>query len=116
VRITQIKKGNVRIIEIAGALTVASSHDLKKAVLGNLRKGSRLELVIGEVTDVDLSFIQILAAALKTAENGGLEIAIRTPIPDPVIKSVEMSGLLNHSACSNPDCFWCSINRQVQGV
>lgn len=114
-RISQKKKGNSRVVEIAGSLTVANSFDLKKAVLENLRKGNRLELVIGDVTDVDLSFIQIIAAAMKSAERGDRDFTVRTPVPEPVVKSVKLSGLLNHEKCSKVNCVWCSINEQILG-
>lgn len=112
-RISQKKKGNNRVVEVAGTLTVANSPRLKKAVLENLRKGNRLELVIADVTDVDLSFIQIIAAAMKMAEKSDREFTVRTPVPDPVLKSVKLSGLLNHDKCSKPNCVWCSINGQI---
>ena len=115
-RISQKKKGNDRVVEVSGSLTVAHSSGLKKAILENLKKGNRLELVIGDVTDVDLSFIQIIGAALKTAEKGDREFTLRTPVPEPVVKSVRLSGLLNHDRCSKPNCVWCSINGQIQGV
>jgi anti-anti-sigma regulatory factor len=113
VRISQKKKGNNRVVEVAGTLTVANNPRLKKAVLENLRKGNHLELVIADVTDVDLSFIQIIAAAMKMAEKSDREFTVRTPVPGPVLKSVKLSGLLNHDKCSKPNCVWCSINGQI---
>lgn len=113
--ISHRKKGSDRIVEVAGSLTAAGSSDLKKVILENLKKGNRLELVVGEVTDVDLSFIQIIAAAMKTAETGDRNFTIRTPVPEPVLRSVRISGLLNHDSCSKPDCVWCSIKGQIQG-
>ena len=115
-RISQKKEGNSRVVKVAGSLTVANSSALKKAVLENLRKGNRLELVFDDVTDVDLSFLQIIVAALKTAEKGDREFTLRTPVPEAVVKSVRLSGLLNHEKCSKPNCVWCSINGQIQGV
>jgi anti-anti-sigma regulatory factor len=115
VHISSKNKGSDRIVEVAGSLTVAGSSELKKVILENLKKGNRLELVIGEVTDVDLSFIQIMAAAMKTAETGDRKFTIRTPVPEPVLKSVKLSGMLNHDSCSRPDCVWCSIKGQIQG-
>ena len=115
-RISQKKKGNDRVVEVSGSLTVAHSSGLKKAILENLKKGNRLELVIGDVTDVDLSFIQIIGAAKKTGEKGDREFALRTPVPELVVKNLRLSGLLNHDRCSKPNCVWCSINGQIQGV
>jgi len=115
-RISRKKRGNNRVVEVAGSLTVASSCELKKAVQENLGKGSHLELAISDVTDVDLSFIQIIAAAMKMAEKGDREFTVRIPVPETVVNSVKLAGLLNHDRCSKNNCVWCSINEQIQGV
>ena len=115
-RISQKKIGSKRVVEVSGSLTVAHSSGLKKAILENLKKGNRLELVIGHVTDVDLSFFQIIGAAKKTGEKGDGEFALRTPVPELVLKNLRLSGLLNHDKCLKPNCVWCSINGQIQGV
>ena len=112
-QISRKKKGKNRIIEVKGSLTIAGSNDLKKAVVADLVKGSRLELVLADVTEVDLSFIQIVAAAMKKAEKGDREFMIRTPIPEKVVEGVRLSGLLNHNRCSRSNCVWCAINEQV---
>jgi anti-anti-sigma regulatory factor len=112
-RIVQKKNGNKRVVEVAGSLTVEGCSDLKNAVLKNLRKGSHLELIISDVTDVDLSFIQIVTAAMKAAGKGDREFSVRTPIPELVVKSVKLSGLLNHNICSIPNCVWCTIKGQM---
>ena len=114
--ISQAQKEDKQVVEVSGALTVANSQKLKKAMLGNLKKGDRLELAIGDVTDMDLSFIQILAATVKTAEKGGKEFSMRIPVPEQVLLGLELSGFLNHSSCQKPGCIWCSILAQVQGA
>ena len=115
-RVVQKKDGKNRIVEVSGSLTVTNSGELKKKILGNFRKGNNLELVLGDVTEVDLSFIQIIAAVVKTAEKGDREFSVRTPVPEKLIDSLKLAGLLNHGKCSNRNCLWCSINEQIQGA
>lgn len=114
--IAKEKSGAVRTIEVSGALTVAHGGELRKALLEDLRKGTRLEIAFGEVTEVDLSFFQIMAAALKTAETRKIELMVRTPLPERVVHSAQLAGLLNHSGCSDAGCVWCSIKREAEGV
>ena len=116
VHISHKNKGHKRLVEVSGSLTVANASNLKKTILANLKKGHHLELIVGDVTDVDLSFIQIIAAANKSAEKGDREFTIRSPVPEPVVRSLMLAGLLNHERCSVTNCLWCSINTQVQGV
>ena len=103
-------------MEVSGTLTVAKSLKLKKALLENLRKESRLELVFGKVAEMDLSFIQILAAAVKSAEKGDRAISIKMPVPDILVENLKISGFLNHSNCVKASCVWCSIKEQGQGA
>ncbi len=116
VQVSQKNKGPNRLLEVSGSLTVANASKLKKAILANLKKGHHLELVVGDVTDVDLSFIQIIAAANKSAEKGDREFKIRSPVPDPIVRNLRLAGFLNHERCTNKNCLWCSINMQIQGV
>lgn len=110
------KTGTKRVVEVSGPLTVSAGKELKKRVLGNFGRGCRLELVFGDVTDVDLAFFQILAAAVKTAETGDREFTVRTPVPDKVLSVMKLTGLLNHERCTKQGCVWCAVNKQAQGV
>lgn len=103
------------MLEISGTLTAAWSTDLKKEILGGLKKGPELRLVIGKVTDVDLSFLQIVSSALKTAQREGKELTMKLPVPDPVVESVILAGLQNHGSCQTDGCLWCSIETQSSG-
>jgi anti-anti-sigma regulatory factor len=116
VQISQKKKDNRHIVEVSGALTLAGSLELKKTVLDNLKKGKHLDLAFGEVTDADLSFIQIIAAAVKMAEKGDRKFTLKSPIPELVLSNIKIAGLLNHDKCSKSDCVWCSINEQSRGA
>jgi anti-anti-sigma regulatory factor len=114
--ISQAHKDGKQVMEVSGDLTVANSLKLKKAVLANFKKGDRFEIALGDVTDMDLSFIQIILAAIKTAEKDDKEFALRIPVPELVVKGLESSGFLNHTRCEKTGCIWCSILAQVQGA
>ena len=114
--ISQAHNEDKQVMEVSGDLTVANSLNLRKAMLANFKKGDSLELAVGDVTDMDLSFVQILIAAIKTAEKDEKEFALRTPVPEPLVKGLETSGFLNHGRCEKTDCIWCSILAQVQGA
>jgi anti-anti-sigma regulatory factor len=116
VKISQDKNGSRRVVAVSGSLTVADSSDLKKVMAENLRKGHQLELVLDEVSEVDISVIQIMAAAVKAAEAGDRKFSVKTPVPEPVAESLRLSGFLNHYNCKETDCVWCAISSQVQGA
>ena len=115
-KISQSKRGNRRVVSVSGSLTVTDSSDLKKVMAENLRKGHQLELVFDDVSEMDVSIIQIMAAAVKTAEPGDRKFTVRTPVPEPVAQSLKLSGFLNHHNCKKKECVWCAIGNQVQGA
>lgn len=110
------KSGSERRVEVSGSLTVADSLKFKKAVGENLRKGNKLELAFGDVTEMDISIIQIIAAAVRAAEPGDREFGLKTPVPEPVAQALKLSGFLNHYDCAKPDCVWCAVGKQLQGA
>jgi anti-anti-sigma regulatory factor len=116
IRILRKKTDKTQILEISGSLTAAWSADLKKEIQGGLKKGPRLQLVIKKVEDVDLSFLQVILAALKTAQAEDKELTLKLPVPDPIVENVILAGLHNHGACSIDDCLWCSIKTQSTGA
>ena len=52
------------------------------------------EVVIDEDADLDLSLIQLLVAAYRTAQEAGLKLQIRSPMPELFEQSLRISGLL----------------------
>ena len=110
------KTDEIQVLEISGSLTAAWSADLKKELLEGLSEGSELQLVIRNVSEVDLSFIQVISAALKTAQNEDKEFTVKLPVPDPVTENVILAGLNNHGSCQADGCLWCSIQTQSSGV
>ncbi len=105
-----------QVLEISGSLTAASSAELKKEIQGGWKKGPSLQLVIKKVENVDLSFLQVVAAALKTAQMESKELTLKLPVPDSIVESVILAGLSNHGACRIEDCLWCNIKTQSTGA
>ena len=114
-RMTSSNSGKSRVLKLSGSLTVASSGKLRKAVISGLEKDNGLELVLGKVEEVDLSFLQIIASASKTAREENKKFAVRLPVPDPVVEAVILSGLANHGSCDDASCAMCSIGAQSSG-
>lgn len=59
------KTSNVLNINIKGCLTLVKSNEIKDKLLSLIKKSNEVKIKISEVTDFDLSFIQILYAILK---------------------------------------------------
>lgn len=59
------KTSNILNINIKGCLTLVKSNEIKDKLLSLIKKSNEIRIKISEVTDFDLSFIQILYAILK---------------------------------------------------
>ena len=114
--LTREKTGNSQVLEISGSLTAAWSADLKKEIQVGLKESSGVLLVIKNVEDMDLSFLQVVAAALKTAQQENKELTLKLPVPDLFVEKVILAGLQNHGACLTDNCLWCGINNQTSGA
>jgi len=114
--LTVKKTDEIQVLEISGSLTAAWSTDLKKELQEGLKEGSGLQLVIKNVKEVDLSFLQVISAALKTAQYEDKELTVKLPVPDLVTESIILAGLNNHGRCQTDGCFWCSIQTQSSGA
>jgi anti-anti-sigma regulatory factor len=110
------KAGATQVLEISGSLTVGQSAELKKAIQGSLKKSKELQLVIKQVDEVDLSFLQVIAAAIKSAESENKKFVFQFPVPDQVLESVILGGLQNHGSCQAESCLWCLIEAQGPGA
>ena len=109
------KEDKNQLLEISGSLTVAWCAHLKKELQKSLKKGQNLQLEIKNVAEVDLSFIQVLCAAIKTFRNENKELVVKLPVPDLVAENIRLAGLNNHGSCQAGDCLWCDVQNQGSG-
>lgn len=86
------------VVGLAGALTVDSAVKIKTKLLGALASGKSVVVELGDVTDVDLSFLQLLVASSRTAAKKKKRFKLNGPLPDVFIKAVEDSGFSSNDA------------------
>ncbi|MCR4321812.1 MAG: STAS domain-containing protein [Candidatus Brocadiaceae bacterium] len=59
--------GAVGALALEGELTISRAGELRAALINALDKVSHLQLNFGKVTDIDLSCLQLICSAHKTA-------------------------------------------------
>jgi anti-anti-sigma regulatory factor len=84
------------VLTMSGKLTVDSGKEIKKGLLEALGSGKDVVLELKDITEIDLSFIQILCAAHRTAKRRSNSLKVGTPAPDIFMKTVEDSGFSIH--------------------
>ena len=105
----------VRELRISGSLTGPRSAELKDKIRNSLKKEGQLQLVVRDEDVVDLTFLQIISAAMKTAKKDNIKVKIQLPVPDVLSQSIIDAGLQNHGVCRADYCLWCEVINQGSG-
>jgi len=93
-----------------GELTVARIAELKEELQEVLSDtGQRVCVRFAEVEAVDISLLQLLCSAHRTAGRLGKVLAIHGDIPEPFIKVMQLAGFNRHTGCGYDgmdNCIW----------
>jgi ABC-type transporter Mla MlaB component len=99
------KTGQPRKVGFSGKLTFAKAEVLRGKMVKAL-ESERVEIYFGEVKEVDLSFLQLLCAALRTAAGGSRMITVaRGAVPEALSELVETAGMVSPLG-RGEDSFW----------
>lgn len=86
------EKGSRRIV-LSGALTVQRAAETQRLLEDALKGSTGMTILFDEVSDVDLSFLQILHAARTTCKDTGQTFAIEGDWPEILDRIVLRAGL-----------------------
>jgi anti-anti-sigma regulatory factor len=84
------------VLKMGGRLTVERVSEMKGKVLKALAKRKDVVLELKKLSEVDLSFIQLLFAAQRSAERRGRRLKLGGPVPDIFTKAVDDTGFSIH--------------------
>lgn len=89
-----IKSDGEAAISLGGDLTIRSAEAIRVELLRRLGRSPRVVVDCSAAGDVDLSFIQQIIAARRSAERDGGSLSLAHPIPDPLHSVLSRGGLL----------------------
>ncbi len=64
------------VIGLAGSATIMDGGELKETLVGALAAAERVLLDVGGITEADVSVLQLLCSARRTAEEAGRKLAL----------------------------------------
>jgi ABC-type transporter Mla MlaB component len=102
------KKG---LILCDGELTLDHAEELRSVLIKALIDVDRVELDMEKVTRVDLSCLQLLCSAHRSAERMNKLLALRHGRPDELNRVAGEAGYLRRAGCrldSDKTCLWRS--------
>lgn len=112
----QQRKEEERTVFLAGDLTLPRTQGIRKELLSAL-DGPKTVLKFGETGIVDLSFLQLLSGALRSALKRGVELAVAgETVPPSVSALVRQAGFAPSPGSGRIGAFWGGLaGRQTGG-
>ncbi len=99
--------GSPRAITLTGPLTIGTAALLREQLLEPLTEGLGLRVDCSAATEADITFVQLLVAASRSAAERNLPFALSTPLPEAVADVLARSGVamsaVGDSTVLNPD-------------
>ena len=92
--------GGTGVLHLKGALTIQQAGDLKDALLRVLSGAEQVSLRLEQVTEVDISGLQLLCSAFRTALTRKKKLLISGPVPESITKTAADSGFSCRSGCA----------------
>lgn len=94
------------ILALTGSLTVASAEQTRETLIAALRDQPSVVVDCSGADEIDLTFIQCLIAASRTAARAGKSFALAAPADGALKDILVRSGLLDPSHPTSS--FWTS--------
>ncbi len=101
-------------LTINGELNIQNASALKELLINSLKDTESLVINLENITKVDLSCLQILCSAHKTAISSKLNISLSHGSSDAFVDAVKDSGYLRYSGCGSKcdeQCLWTECKR-----
>jgi anti-anti-sigma regulatory factor len=93
VAITFERDGTSSRIRLTGVIDVAAAEELKDVFLEALGSSQELDLVVAEVTYLDVTAVQLLWAARREASTQGVAWIFEDAVPEEVLSTLSRAGL-----------------------
>ncbi len=97
------------VVKLSGTIDVRSIgdafDDISEAVRRAVAAGIDLDCDLTEVTEIDLTFLQLIESARRSMRETGTAFRLSAPAPDMVLETLRRAGFL----CEPPDertLFW----------
>jgi anti-anti-sigma factor len=108
-RLTVDKSGKKGVLRLKGMLTISQAEELKKTLIKALKKVNELEVDLKKVDEIDISCLQLLCSAHKTAAKSSKRLVLGSDVPEDITHNIMHSGYFRTVGCINKEkdkCLW----------
>lgn len=96
-------------LKLEGDVNVSRAAELKDALLKSLEKAESIEINLNDVTAIDLSCLQLLCSAHRTAVKEGKTLIIKDQDLPLYVEARKNAGFMYSKPCrlvTSKDCLW----------
>ncbi len=93
-------------LRLTGPQTIAQAEDLRIALLDGLQRSERVVLDCSLVSDVDVTFLQLVYAARRDAGSSGRRVTLAQPAQGGLAHALIRAGLNKPDGEGWADPFW----------
>lgn len=111
------ESGNNTTLTVSGELTVQNASALQGMFIRSLESSSNLTIDLKEVTDLDLSFLQLLCSVHRTSTSLKKNLTLSGPCPEIFRDAVKSAGFLRRTGCKfdgKKNCLWAEMNNAAE--
>jgi anti-anti-sigma regulatory factor len=111
----QKQTGEEEIITLEGELTLPRAEELKSAFLKALARGDAVSIRFGSVQNVDLSCLQMLCSAHRSAVRMKKKVGVGGAIPKILSDAAEAAGYMRLKGCGldfKNSCLWIAAGER----
>jgi ABC-type transporter Mla MlaB component len=102
------------VLTVGGDLSVQRASELKNVLRSSLENGEHLVLEFAECSGTDLSFVQLLCSAHRTAVGLGKSLELGASASTQFLRMVDEAGYLRDKCCAfsgDKSCLWLRRSR-----
>ena len=102
-----------KILTINGELTIQNIAELWKILIKSLKDTAHLALNLENITEIDMSFLQLLCSAHKTTIKSDKHFTLHCSSPEIFREAVKDSGYQQIKGCelvTDNSCLWVEGN------
>ncbi len=103
------KEAIIKEIVLTGSLSLGSVGEVRTQLQHALSEADTVKILLQDIEDIDLSIIQIICSAHRTALLRNKALILQSHLPAVFIQIIEESGLQGHIGCSHggkDGCVW----------
>jgi len=105
-------QGEERVLRLGEDLTVGRAVEIRERLLRALDGDGGVVLEIPPEAEPDVSFLQLVCAAHRTAAARGRRLRLGSVCPPKLVELSALAGFQRHHGCT-ADCLWVEVRNRA---